>query len=64
MSPFLAISAAGKGAGQNKYFFGVFLPLALMPPSFVIEVLCGNYLEYFSICFEFHCLEEKLRIIG
>jgi hypothetical protein len=35
-----------------------------MPPSFAIEVLFGNYREYFSVCVEFHCLEAKLRIIG
>jgi len=60
----LALSARGTGAGQNKYTFAFFLPLALMSPSFAIEVLFRNYHEYFSICFEFHCLEAKLRIIG
>jgi hypothetical protein len=56
--------AGGKGAGQNKYTFAFFLPIALMSPSFATEVLFGNYGKYFSICVEFYCLEAKLRIIG
>jgi hypothetical protein len=59
----VALSAGGTGAGQNKYAFAFFLPLALMTPSVATEVLFGNYPEYFSICVEFHCLEAKLRII-
>jgi hypothetical protein len=60
----VALSAGGTGAGQNKYTFALSLPLALMSPSFVTEVLLGKDHEYFSICLEFHCLEAKLRIIG
>jgi hypothetical protein len=60
----VALSAGGRGAGQNKYAFTFFLPLALMSTSFATEVLFENYHEYFSICVEFHCLETKLRIIG
>jgi len=60
----VALSAGGTGAGQNKYTFAFFLPLALMSPSCATEVLFGNYHEYFSICVEFHCLDAKLRIIG
>ena len=60
----VALEAGGTGAGQNKYTFAFFLPLALMSPSFATEVLFGNYREYFSSCVEFHCLEAKLRIIG
>ena len=60
----VALSAGGTGADQNKYNFAFLLPLAMMPPSFAIEVLLGNYREYFSICIEFYCLEAKLRIIG
>jgi hypothetical protein len=60
----VALSAGGTGIGQNKYTFAFFLPLALMSPSFVTEVLFGNYREYFSISIEFHYLVAKLRIIG
>jgi len=34
----LALSAGGTGAGQNKYTFVFFLPLALMSLSFATEV--------------------------
>jgi hypothetical protein len=60
----VALSAGGTGAGQNKYTFSLFLPLALMSPYIATEVLFGNYHEYFSICVEFNCLEAKLGIIG
>ena len=49
---------------SNKYTRALFLPLALMSPSFAAEVLFGNYHEYFYICVEFNCLEAKLSIIG
>jgi len=60
----VALPAGGTGAGQNKYTFAFFLPLALMSPSVSTEVLLGNYLDYFSISVEFNCLKVKLRIIG
>jgi len=60
----IALSAGGTGAGQNKYTFAFFLPLALTSPSFATEVLFRNYRQYFSICVELNCLEAKLRIIG
>jgi len=56
----LALSAGGKGVGQNKYTCAFFFSLALMSSSFATEILFGNYREYFSIYVEFHCLEAKL----
>jgi hypothetical protein len=38
----VTLSAGGTVAGQNKYTFAFFLPLALMSPSFAAEVLFKN----------------------